>query len=221
MNVIKVISIGKLSYDELKKIHATAVEKQYSIDSNFGFEIIEFGSEHLECQFVEKVVNERVYENLDGVEEKIEYVDYYKMQFILRSNSLFSLCLVDPPRNTTYGLKMIRSLLASNAKIQTIEFDLAKFFWGSDNNRDVLIRAASIANLKMDNDILAKVKLVSNSDISEFIQGKYKKNTGRIDSLTGVVNGVAMEISKLGRLKVSLEKLDEVLELLEVMNVKS
>lgn len=220
MNIIKAISIGFLSSDELKRIEFAVNEKKYNSNSNFGFDVQSVDSAHIKCQFIERIVNERTYETLDGVEEKIEYVDYYKMDFILRANSSFSLFLIDPPRNTKYGLQMIRSLIAGDAKLKSIEFDLEKMVWLANNGEKIKINSASISNLNMTNDILAKIKLVSNSNISEFVGGKYKDNSGCIDSLSGLVNGVPIEISKLGRIKISADSIEHVLNLLERFKVQ-
>lgn len=219
MNTIKAISIGVLSSDELKKIEKIISDNRFNPSTNFGFDIKSSDSMHLACQFIERIINERTYETLEGVEEKIEYVDYYKINFIFRSNSSISLCLIDPPRNTKYGLQMIRSLLVSNAKLKAIEFDLAKMIALANDDEKIKITSASISNLKMDDEILAKVRLISNSDISHFVEERYKDNFGKIDSLSGIFNGVPIEISKLGRVKFSAENIDLAIGLLERLKI--
>lgn len=221
MNTIKAISIGMLSALDLKKIMIILDERAYSSETTFGFNVASANNECIECQFIERIVNERVYETLDGVDEKIEYVDYYKINFMLRANSSFSLCLIDPPRNTKYGLQMIRSLLAGNANLKSIELDLAKIILLDNHLKNIKIHSASISNLNITKDILAKIKLTSNSNISDFVREKYKDNSGCIDSLSGFVNDVPIEISKHGRIKVSADSIELVLELLEQFKLES
>lgn len=219
MNTIKAISIGTLSSEALKKIECIINEKKYSASSSFGFEIISSSLSHIESRFIERIVSERIYETLEGVEEKIEYVDYYRITFILRADSIFSLCLIDPPRNTKYGLQMIRSMLASDAKLKSIEFDLSKLLELAHKDEKIKITSASMSNLKVHDEILAKLKLISNHNISEFVREKYQINSGCIDSLSGELNGVPMEISKLGRIKVSSDHADHTLSMLEKLNI--
>jgi len=114
---------------------------------------------------------------------------------------------------------MIRSLVTADAKLKSIEFDLAKIIWCANNGENIKIHAASISNLKMNNDILAKIKLVSNFNISDFVGGEYKYNSGCIDSLSGFVRGIPFEISKLGRIKTQVDSIEIVLSLLEQFNV--
>ncbi len=187
-------------------IEERLLQKQYSDEKGFGFEIVKSDAEFI-AQFIERTIRKQEFELPDGEVSEIEIVSYIKVKFGIRFNTKHALYVINPPRSMKYPFEMIRTLFGSDSGLKPIDLDLKKLLDVFSSKYDLVIKSMSLSNIQCDPNTVAKTKIASSKDLNPFYLEHYSETPAVIDTVHMVVNGIGTELSRTGRFRVHDENL--------------
>ncbi|WP_335903618.1 hypothetical protein [Shewanella algae] len=198
----------KVKLYQLKKpitrtlIYENFKSKKYTDELGFGFDIVEDSDNCLIFQFVERIVNLIKIESVDGDISEIESVSYMRVKFGIRLNSRNALYVINPPRSMKYPFEMIRSLFGQEYQLIPVELNLKSLLEIFSENYNCIVRSISLSNIQYDVNTVAKTKIASTKDLSEFYINNYSETPAILDTLLIIADGIETELSRTGRLRI-------------------
>ncbi|UAB71385.1 hypothetical protein INR79_05635 [Vibrio sp. SCSIO 43132] len=195
-------------------IRERLLQKQYSDEKGFGFDIIDDDKDLL-VQFIQRTIRKQEFELPDGEMSEIETVSYTKVKFGIRFKTKLALYAINPPRSMKLPFEMIHTVFGEDSGLKPVDIELKNLIEIFGSKFDLLLKSMSLSNIHCDAFTLAKTKVASTRDISPYYVDNFKKTSAVIDTVHMVVNGIDTELSRTGRFRVSEANLPSLILMLE------